>query len=101
MGGRWPFTEEKIASRLKLIEPYIFRKTHPLPAFRFLPLPEASVEAPICADPSGWDEIPHNSYWGGADLNFILKSSFAVIVCFIRGLVTESEFTMFNKYANN
>ena len=78
MGGRWPFTEEKIASRLKLIEPYIFRKTHPLPAFRFLPLPEASVEAPICADPSGWDEIPHNSYWGGADLNFILKSSFAV-----------------------
>lgn len=78
MGGRWPFTEEKIASRLKLIAPHIFRKKQLLPPFRFLPLAAASLDAPICADPSGWEDIPHNSYWGSADLNFVMKSSFIV-----------------------
>ncbi|MEL6957372.1 MAG: glycoside hydrolase family 38 C-terminal domain-containing protein [Pseudomonadota bacterium] len=36
------------------------------------------VDAPICADPSGWPEIPHDSYWGRADLNFVMKSTFTV-----------------------
>ncbi len=78
MAGRWPFTAEKIASRLALIAPHIFRRTLVLPPFRILPLPAAMVDAPICADPSGWDEIPHLSYWGSADLNFVMKSRFMV-----------------------
>ena len=78
MAGRWPFTSEKIASRLALIAPHVFRRKVPLPAFRFLPLPAASVDAPICADPTGWEEIPHYTYWGGADLNFVMKSQFTV-----------------------
>ncbi|SFS21364.1 alpha-mannosidase [Yoonia litorea] len=78
MGGRWPFTAEKIASRLTLIAPHIFRRKLPLPAFRILPLPAAQIDAPICADPTGWEEIPHYTYWGGADLNFVMKSSFSV-----------------------
>ncbi len=78
MAGRWPFTSEKIASRLTLIAPHIFRRKAPLPAFRIMPLPAASIDAPICADPAGWDEIPHYTYWGGADLNFVMKSQFAV-----------------------
>ncbi|MEM1399153.1 MAG: alpha-mannosidase, partial [Pseudomonadota bacterium] len=78
MGGRWPFTAEKIGSRLALIEPFIHFRSTPLPAFRLLPLPQASLEAPICADCSQWDEIPHDSYWGGADLNFVMKSEVRV-----------------------
>ncbi|WP_377504564.1 alpha-mannosidase [Octadecabacter sp. R77987] len=77
MSGRWPFTVEKIAQRLTLIAPYVHRKRQPLPPFRLLPLAAATVDAPICADPTGWAEIPHQSYWGQTDLNFILKSSFA------------------------
>ena len=78
MAGRWPFIAEKIASRLALIAPHIFRKTQPLPPFRILPMPAASINAPICADPSGWEEIPHHAYWGGADLNFVMKTQFVV-----------------------
>ncbi len=78
MSGRWPFTAEKIATRLDLIAPYIFRYKQPLPHFRMLPLSGAMVDAPICADPSGWEEIPHQSYWGHADLNFVMKSHFTV-----------------------
>lgn len=78
MSGRWPFIPEKIAQRLSLIAPYVARRRQPLPPFRLLALPAASVAAPICADPTGWDEIPHESYWGQTDLNFILKSSFEV-----------------------
>ncbi|MEL6463561.1 MAG: glycoside hydrolase family 38 C-terminal domain-containing protein [Pseudomonadota bacterium] len=78
MAGRWPFTSEKIASRLALIAPHVFRRKQPLAPFRMLPLPAASISAPICADPTGWEEIPHHSYWGGPDQNFVLKSHFTV-----------------------
>ncbi|WP_299609979.1 glycoside hydrolase family 38 C-terminal domain-containing protein [uncultured Tateyamaria sp.] len=78
MGGRWPFTEEKIASRLALIAPYIFRRKRPLPPFRLMPLTGAMIDAPVCADPTNWEEVPHESYWGQTDLNFVLKSSFRV-----------------------
>lgn len=78
MGGRWPFTAEKIAARLALVEPYIFRRSLVLANFRLLPLQGAVVDAPICADPTHWEEIPHQSYWGHADLNFVLKSHFTV-----------------------
>ncbi|MEL6838655.1 MAG: glycoside hydrolase family 38 C-terminal domain-containing protein [Pseudomonadota bacterium] len=78
MKGKWPFTAEKIATRLDLIVPYIFRRRLPLAHFRIMPLTEAMTDAPICADPTGWDEIPHESYWGHGDLNFVMKSHFAV-----------------------
>lgn len=78
MSGRWPFTAEKIATRLDLIEPYIFRRRQPLPHFRLRQLPAALVDAPICDDTTEWEEIPHETYWGHADLNFVLKSHFSV-----------------------
>lgn len=78
MSGRWPFTAEKIATRLTLIAPLIFRKSVPLAAFRLMELDRAMVQAPICADPSGWPVIAHQSYWGGPDLNFVLKSELQV-----------------------
>lgn len=78
MSGRWPFTREKIAQRLSLVAPCIHRRYQTLPPFRLLTLPAATINAPICADPTHWDEVPHESYWGQTDLNFILKSSFQV-----------------------
>ncbi|MEM7528966.1 MAG: alpha-mannosidase, partial [Pseudomonadota bacterium] len=74
----WPFTAEKLAARLRLIGKHVCRNHLPLPAFRMLPINGAVVDAPICADPEAWEEIPHDSYWGRADLNFVMKSSFQV-----------------------
>jgi len=78
MSSGWPFTVEKIAARLELIAPYVHRKRLPLPSFRMLPLPAAIVDAPICADPTHWRAIAPQSYWGHADLNFVMKSTITV-----------------------
>lgn len=78
MKRRWPFTSEKIETRLNLIAPHVHRRVSVLPHFRILPLSVPLLDAPICADPTHWDEIPHQSYWGHADLNFVMKSSFQV-----------------------
>lgn len=78
MSGRWPFTAEKIATRLNLIEPYIFRKRQILSHLQLMHLPAALVDPPICSHPSGWEEIPHQTYWGRTDLNFVLKTCFTV-----------------------
>ncbi|MEM9344220.1 MAG: glycoside hydrolase family 38 C-terminal domain-containing protein [Pseudomonadota bacterium] len=72
------FTVEKIAKRIELIRPLVFRNKLPLPPFWILPLEDARVEPPLDADHSGWERIEHNSYWGGADLNFLMRSYFTV-----------------------
>ncbi|MEJ6397319.1 alpha-mannosidase [Yoonia sp. 208BN28-4] len=74
----WPFTAEKIAAHLQLIAPYVHRHSAPLPHFRVLPLDGPTLSPPICADHAQWDEIPHETYWGHADLNFVMKSSIRV-----------------------
>ncbi|MEO1749351.1 MAG: hypothetical protein AAFR27_12185, partial [Pseudomonadota bacterium] len=78
MGGVWPFTAEKIEKRLSLIEPLIHRRRQELAPFRIAKLPRADVNTPLDCDASDWPEILPNSYWGAADLNFILKNSFEV-----------------------
>ncbi|MEM6408139.1 MAG: glycoside hydrolase family 38 C-terminal domain-containing protein [Pseudomonadota bacterium] len=72
------FTAEKIAKRLELIRPLVFRNKQPLPPFWILPLKDAIEQPPLDADPSTWDRIPHNSYWGKPDLNFLMRSHFTV-----------------------
>lgn len=72
------FTAEKIAKRIELIRPLVFRQKLPLPPFWLLPLDSATDEPPIDADPSTWERIPHNSYWGKPDLNFLMRSHFTV-----------------------
>ncbi|MCR9134619.1 MAG: glycosyl hydrolase-related protein [Alphaproteobacteria bacterium] len=78
MSGRWPFTAEKVASRLSLIAPFVHRRILALPHFRMLPLPGATLNPPICQDPATWQEISHETYWGHADLNFVMKSEFEI-----------------------
>ncbi|MEM0946963.1 MAG: glycoside hydrolase family 38 C-terminal domain-containing protein [Pseudomonadota bacterium] len=72
------FTAEKIAQRLKLIQPLVFREKLPLSPFSLLPLENAKVPPPLDADPTDWDRIEHNSYWGRPDLNFLMRSHFTV-----------------------
>lgn len=75
---RW--TPQKIASRIRLIEPLVYRQRQPIPNFRYLPLEDPLVEAPIGAniDDSGWEEVQPNSYWGAWRQDFVLRSSFTV-----------------------
>ena len=74
----WRLTKDKIGARLKLIAPQVHRKSVPLPAFKLVPLPGARVDAAHCHDPREIEEVAHNSYWGRADLNFVLSCDFAV-----------------------
>jgi alpha-mannosidase len=72
------FTAEKIAKRVELIRGLVFREAAPLQPFRLLELPDAAAQPPLHADPSGWAEIAHRSYWGRPGLNFLLRSHFQV-----------------------
>ena len=79
---RW--TAEKIAHRLALIEPLVYRKRAVLPPFRFTALPDPSPgpvqPLPVApdVDDSAWPVLEFNSYWAGADVNFVLRGSFQV-----------------------
>ena len=72
------FTAEKIGQRLKLIQPLVFRDRLALSPFSILPLKDANVPPPLDDDPTDWERIAHNSYWGCPDLNFLMRSHFTV-----------------------
>ena len=75
---QWRLTKDKIGARLKLIEPMVHRRSVPLPPFRVVPLPGPRVDAVQVHDPEGAYDVPHDSYWGHADLNFVMTSTFTV-----------------------
>ncbi|MEO1550239.1 MAG: glycoside hydrolase family 38 C-terminal domain-containing protein [Pseudomonadota bacterium] len=72
------FTPEKIAQRLKLITPLVFRERAPLEPFTLRELSDATVEPPLDTDQAGWERVAHNSYWGKPHLNFLMRSHFTV-----------------------
>ncbi len=75
---RW--TPQKIAQRIRLIMPLVYKKQHPMDAFRYKTLPDPLDEPPISADvdDSAWEVIEPNTYWGTWITNFILRSRFEV-----------------------
>ena len=75
---RW--TPQKIAQRLQLIQPYIYRRRQPLPAFRYKTLPGPLDTPPVEAevDDRNWELIQPNSNWGSWLTNFILRSQFSI-----------------------
>ncbi|MEO0484330.1 MAG: glycoside hydrolase family 38 C-terminal domain-containing protein [Pseudomonadota bacterium] len=75
---RLRLTREKIAARLDLIAPMVHRRRAPLAPFRFCDLGKPVIHPPLDADPNDWPTIPHHSYWGGADTNFLFKTTFTV-----------------------
>ncbi len=78
MNHRYRWTPQKIARRLRLIEPLIYRRKVLLPIFRFKALASAQDMPPPDADDSDWEIIPYNSYWGAWNVNFVMRSSFTI-----------------------
>lgn len=87
---RW--TAQKIAHRLALIEPLVYRQRVTLPPFRFTALADPTpgpIQPPPIApevDDSGWPLLEFNRYWAGADINFVLRGTFQVPVEWEAGL---------------
>ena len=75
---RW--TAEKIAQRLTLIEPLVYRRRHPLPPFRYKALSGPTQPLPAIPelDHPDWSEIPFHAYWGEWVTDFVLSTSFQV-----------------------
>ena len=75
---RW--TAKKIAQRLRLIEPLVYRQQHLIPPFRYttLPGPEAEPLVGPAVDDSRWDTIAPHSYWGSWLTDFVLRTTFTV-----------------------
>lgn len=68
------FTEQKLARRLALIEPLIYRQTAPLPPFRFYEGPEARVAPDV--DDADWPTLAPGAAWGKRDQTFTLRATF-------------------------
>ncbi len=75
---RW--TAQKIARRLELIAPLVYRRRAPLPPFRYLELPDPLTAPPISADvdDADWTIVEPHTYWGRWTTNFVLRTHFQV-----------------------
>ena len=75
---RW--TLQKIAQRLNLIAPLVYRRRQALPPFRYQSLPSPSVAPPLDqnSDDSGWSVIEPQTYWGAWRTNFVMRSRLQV-----------------------
>ncbi len=85
---RW--TARKIGQRIELVESLVYRRRHPIPAFRYLPLsgPEEAPPVSPGIDDSGWELVPPESYWGAWLTDFVLRSQFQLPVDWDRSLPT-------------
>ena len=72
-------TRQKIGRYQKIVEPLVHQQQEPLPPFRYKPMRtlDEQVLAPDFDD-STWQELPHRSYWGGANVNFVMRGTFTV-----------------------
>ncbi|MEM6728466.1 MAG: alpha-mannosidase, partial [Pseudomonadota bacterium] len=75
---RLRLTREKIGARLALIAPMVHRRKAPLAPFAFKALDGPMITPPLGLDDTDWPVIPHHSYWGGANTNFLMKTRFEV-----------------------
>lgn len=75
---RW--TAEKIAQRIALIEPLVYRRRHPLEPFRYIALSDPMEDPPVGpdVDDSDWMVIEPNTYWGQWMTDFTLRTRFQV-----------------------
>ncbi len=73
-------TAKKIARRLELIAPLVYRRSQPLQplAYQTLAGPGDAPPLDVGDGDDDWQPIPFNSYWGGHDINFALRGSFTV-----------------------
>jgi len=76
--ARW--TAHKIAQRIKLIEPLVYRQRQLLPPFRWMILPSPLDIPPIGTevDDNTWPLIEYEAYWGRWYTDFVLRTHFRV-----------------------
>lgn len=74
------WTPQKIAQRIQLIEPFVYKHRQTIPAFRYQTLASPQEEPPVGSevDDSGWQTIEPNTYWGTWFTDFILRTRFQV-----------------------
>jgi alpha-mannosidase len=80
MSHQTRLTAAKVARRIALIEPLTVRRQQPLEPLRFQAL-DSPLEVPDLSptlDTNTWPAIPSGTYWGDANLNFVLRGSFHV-----------------------
>jgi len=75
---RW--TSLKIAQRLTLIQPLIYRRYQPLPPFRYRELSGPAEPPPVGpkVDDSDWITLTPNTYWGKWFTDFVMRTQFQV-----------------------
>lgn len=75
---RW--TKYKIAQRIQLIQPLVYRKKQNLPPFRYKTLDGPAADPPTgtAVDDSRWQVIEPNTYWGTWNTDFVMRTTFAV-----------------------
>ena len=71
-------TATKIAQRLQLIEPLVYRRRAVLEAFRLQKLPSPDVLPDFNADLPDIAAVPPYTYWGESNLNYALHGWFSV-----------------------
>jgi alpha-mannosidase len=74
------WTPQKIARRLTLIAPLIYRHRQPLPSFRYTTLSGPLEDPPVGLDmdDSQWEAIEPNTYWGTWMTDFTMRARFTV-----------------------
>ncbi len=76
-------TRQKIGRYQKVVEPLVYRQQENLAPFRYKAMAELDAQL---LDPkfndSTWDLLPHRSYWGGANVNFVMRGTFVVPATF-------------------
>ena len=75
---RW--TAQKIAQRISLIEPLVYRHRHELDRFRHLRMDNPMDPPPVGLheDDSRWSAIEPNTYWGTWCTDYVLRCHFQV-----------------------
>jgi alpha-mannosidase len=71
-------TARKLETRLQLIAGLQHRRKAVLEPFKFRALRDASENPDLHTDPSTWETVGPDTYWGGPDVNFVMTSSFSV-----------------------
>jgi alpha-mannosidase len=74
------FTARKIAQRLRLIEPLVYRRRAALAPWHYRRLDAAAASAPVTLDDDTrtWPRVPPEIYWGAPFTGFVLRGGFAV-----------------------
>ena len=74
------FTAQKIARRLVLIAPLVYRHGTPLPDFKYLRLdgPEDAPPVGPEVDTDAWETVAAEAMWGAWRTDFVLRTTFTI-----------------------